>query len=78
MPNELIYLCQFYANYYGMIIHTVYNPIDFTIKGYIIFRNTKKNYSIMCAGMTDKEITSHFHLMIYDILAENAINDIRG
>lgn len=76
MPfDEITKLCQFYAEQYGMIFHTVYDPASFIIKGHILFRNTRKNFSIMYAGMSDKEIASHFHTIIYDILAEEAIAD---
>lgn len=70
MPDEITALCRFYADQYGMIFHNVYDPVWFTLKGYIVFRNTIKNYSIECAGMSDKEIVVHFHMIIYDVLAE--------
>lgn len=70
MPYEIIELCRFYADQYGMIFHTDYDPVLFVLKGHIVFRNTRKNYSIMCAGLPDKEIAGHFHSIIYDVLAE--------
>ena len=70
MPYEITELCRFYADQYGMIFHTVYDPVFFVLKGHIVFRNTRKNYSIMCAGLSDKEIAGHFHSIIYDVLAE--------
>lgn len=70
MPYEITALCRFYADQYGMIFHTVYDPKFFVLKGHIIFRNTRKNYAIMCAGKSDKEIAGHFHTIIYDVLAE--------
>lgn len=69
MPDEITFICRFYADQYGMIFHTVYDPVFFVLKGHIIFRNTNRNFSIMCAGLTDKEITSYFHGIIYDVLA---------
>ncbi|MBO5853317.1 MAG: hypothetical protein J6Q61_01110 [Bacteroidales bacterium] len=70
MTDEITKLCRFYADQYGMIFHNVYDPIFFVLKGHIIFRNNRKNYSIMCAGLSDKEIVGHFHSIIYDVLAE--------
>lgn len=74
MPEGVTALCQFYADQYGMIFHTVYDPVFFTIKGHIIFKNVLKNFDIMCAGLTDKEIAGYFHAIIYDVLAECALN----
>lgn len=70
MPDEIINLSRFYSDQYGMIFHNIYSPIDFTLKGYIIFKSIKKNYLIMCSGLTEKEIAEHFHMIIYEILAE--------
>lgn len=70
MPNGITDLCRFYADQYGMIFHTVYDPMFFAIKGHIIFRHTRKNFSIMCAGLSDKEIVEHFHTIAYDVIAE--------
>lgn len=70
MPDEIINLCRFYTDQYGMSIKTIYDPVSFVIKGHIVFRNTHRNYSIMCAGLSDKEIAGHFHTIIYDVLAE--------
>ena len=72
MPDEIIALSRFYADQYGMIFHNVYDLVFLTLKGYIIFRNTRKDYSIRCAGLTDKEIAGYFHSIIYDVLAEEA------
>lgn len=74
MSDEITALCQFYAEQYGMIFHTVYDPVYFVLKGHIVFHRTRKNFSIMCAGMTDKEIAGRFHSIIYDVLAENGRN----
>lgn len=76
MPDGITDLCRFYADQYGMIFHTVYDPRFFIIKGDIVFRNTRKNFSIMCAGMTEKEIIGHFHTIIYDVLAAAARLDV--
>lgn len=70
MPYEITELCRFYADQYGMIFHIVYDPVFFVLKGHIVFRNTIKNYFIMCSGLSDKEIAGHFHSIIYDVLAE--------
>ena len=70
MLDEITALCRFYADQYGMIFRTVYDPVFFRIKGHIVFRNTRKNYSIMCKGLSEKEIVGHFHMIIYDVLAE--------
>lgn len=72
MPDEITALCRFYADQYGMIFHTVYDPRVFILKGEIVFRNTRKNFSIMYAGMSEKEIIGHFHTIIYDVLAVSA------
>lgn len=74
MMDAITKLCQFYADQYGMIFHTVYDPMFFVLTGHIVFKNTRKNYSIMFAGMSDKEIVEHFHLMIYDVLIEEGRN----
>lgn len=70
MPDEITELCRFYADQYGMIFHTRYDPVFFVLKGHIVFRNTTKNFSIMCAGRTDKEIAGSFYSIIWDVLAE--------
>ena len=70
MSDKINALCQFYADQYGMIFHTVYDPVFFVLKGHIVFRNARKNFSIMCAGLSDKEIAEHFHSIIYDVLVE--------
>ena len=70
MPDEVAELCRFYRDQYGMIIQTMYNPIGFTLSCHIVFQNTRKDFSIMCAGLSDKEIAGHFHSIIYDVLAE--------
>lgn len=71
MPDEVINLCRFYSDQYGMIFHTVYDPVYIVIKGYILFRNTRKNFIIYCGdGRTDKEIAGNLHTIIYDVLAE--------
>lgn len=70
MADAINELRQFYSDQYGMIFHTVYDLVFFTLKGYIVFRNTRKNFSIMFAGLSDKEIVGHFHSIIYDVLAE--------
>lgn len=70
MPDEITALCQFYADQYGMIFHTIYDPVLFLLKGHIVSRNTTKSFSIMCAGLSDKEIAGHFHSIIFDVLAE--------
>lgn len=72
MYDELDALCQFYTDQYGMRIHIVYDPVSFVMEGYIVFQNTRKNYTIKYAGMTGKEIAQHLHLIIYDVLAEDA------
>lgn len=72
MPDEVTALCRFYADQYGMIFHTVYDPTFFTIKGHIIFKNVLKHFCIMCAGLSNKEIAGYFHTIIYDVLIENA------
>lgn len=71
MPDEAEALCHFYADQYGMIFHTVYDPVSFVLKGHIVFRNTMKYFSIITAGMTDKEIIGYLHSIIYDILADD-------
>lgn len=73
MLDEITALCRFYADQYGMIIHAVYDPAFFVLKGHIVFRSIRKNYSIMCAGRTDKEIAGSFHSIIYDVLAEEGV-----
>lgn len=73
MPDEVTALCRFYADQYGMIFHTTYDPMFCTIKGHIIFKNVSKNFAIMCAGITDKDIASYFHTIIYEVLAESAL-----
>lgn len=73
MPDGINDLCRFYADQYGMIFHTVYDPLFFTIKGEILFRNTRKNYCIRCAGLSDKEIIGHLHSIIYDVLVEEGM-----
>lgn len=78
MPDEITVLCRFYAEQYGMIIHVVYDPAFFVLKGDIVFRNIRKNYSIMCAGRTDKEIAGSFHSIIYDVLAEECVMGLEG
>lgn len=75
MPDEITALCRFYADQYGMIFHAVYDPVFFVIKGHIIFRNTRKNYTIMCAGLSDKEIVGYFHSIIYDVLVEEGVKE---
>ena len=70
MPDEITELCRFYADQYGMVFHTTYDPASLLLKGHMVFRNTTKNVSIVCAGHTDKEIAESFHSIIYDILAE--------
>jgi hypothetical protein len=70
MPDGIDALSAFYANQYGMSIHIIYDPVFFTLKGHIIFRNVRKNYAIMCAGLSDKEIVGYFHGIILDVLAE--------
>ena len=40
MPDEITELCRFYADQYGMIFYTVYDPVFFVLKGHIAFRNT--------------------------------------
>ena len=70
MPEEITDLCRFYADQYGMIFHTVYDPLHFILKGHIVFRNARINYSIMCSFRTEKEIAQIFHSIIYDVLAE--------
>jgi len=74
MLDAIAELRQFYTDQYGMTIQTVYDPVHFTLNGHIVFRNTRKNYSIMCAGLSDKEIAGYFHSTIYDVLAEDAIH----
>lgn len=73
MPDELIALCRFYADQYGMVFQTMYDPVFFIIKGHIIFKNVLKNFTIMCAGLSDKEIADYFHTIIYVVLAESAL-----
>ena len=70
MPDEITELCRFYADQYGMIFHTTYDPVFLLLKGHIVFRNITKNFSIMCAGRTGKEIAGSIHSIIFDILAE--------
>lgn len=70
MPNEIDELCRFYADQYGMIFNIIYDPVFFVLKGNIVFHNTTKNFSIMCEGLSDKEIAGHFHYIIIDVLAE--------
>ena len=70
MPDGIIELCRFYEDQYGMIFQIDYDLVFFVLKGHIVFRNTRKNYSIMCAGLPDKEIAELFHSIIYDVLAE--------
>ena len=70
MPDEVILLCRFYADQYGMIFHTVYDPLHFEVKVHIVFRNTKQNFKIFCEGLSDKEIAGYFHTIIYDVLAK--------
>lgn len=77
MPDELIALSRFYADQYGMIIHTVYDPVFNELKGHIVFKNTHRNFSFMCVGLSDKEIVRHFHSIIYDVLAEEGMNPER-
>ena len=72
MLDEITRLCQFYADQYGMIFNTVYDPVFFTIKGLIVFRHKYKYYTIMCAGLSDKEIAGQFHSIIYGVLAEQS------
>lgn len=72
MPDGITALCDFYSNQYGMIFHTVYDPVFFVLKGHIVFKNTTKHYSIFCAGFSDKEIVEYFHSLIYDILCEES------
>ena len=73
MPDEITVLCQFYAEQYGMIFHVVFDPAFYVLKGHIIFGNTHRNFSIICAGFADKEIAGHFHSIIYDVLAEESV-----
>jgi hypothetical protein len=70
MPDEVNAICRFYADQYGMIITTIYDPVFFVLKCHIVFGNTMKNISIRCAGLSDKEIVEYFHTIIYDVLAE--------
>ena len=73
MPEEVTALCRFYADQYGMIFQITYDPVSFTIKGHIIFKNVLKKFSIICAGLTDKKIAEYFHAIIYDVLAESVL-----
>ena len=70
MPEEVTDLCRFYADQYGMIFHTVYDPVNFMLKGHIVYRNDRINYAIMCAFKTEKEIAKIFHSIIYDVLSK--------
>lgn len=76
MPEEIIDLCRFYADQYGMIFYMVYDPVNFIIKGHMVFRNVRKNYCIMCAGMTEKEMAGNFHTIIYDVLDEGCEKNV--
>lgn len=73
MVDGITDLCRFYTDQYGMVFRIVYDPVHFTLKGHIVFRNTRKNFSIMCAGLSDKEIAGHFHSIIYNVLAEDLV-----
>lgn len=73
MPDEVIELCKFYANQYGMTFYTVYDPCDFVLKGHIIFHNIKRNFLIRCEGVPYKSIANHFHTIIFDVLADYEI-----
>ena len=73
MVDGITDLCRLYTDQYGMIFRIVYDPMHFTLKGYIVLRNTRKNFYIMCAGLSDKEIAGYFHSTIYDVLAEDLV-----
>lgn len=74
MPDKITELCWFYTDQYGMRFRTVYDAMHRVLKGHIVFRNTEKNFSIMCVGLSDKEIVAQFHLIIYDVLIEEGRN----
>lgn len=76
IPDEVIELSQFYAEQYGMIIHMVYDPVFFVLKGHVIFRNTKRNFSIICTRYSEKEIANEFHGIIYEVLATESFNQL--
>lgn len=67
--DKLDDLIRFYVDQYGMTIHYTYDPVFFTVKGYVLFK-IKKNFEIECAGLSPDEISGYMHTVIYDVLAE--------
>lgn len=69
MLDKLDDLIRFYADQYGMTIHYTYDPVFFTVKGFVLFK-IKKNFTIFCDGLSQEEIAGYMHGVIYDILEE--------
>ena len=75
--DKLDDLIRFYVDQYGMTIHYTYDPVFFTVKGYVLFK-IKKEFTIFCAGLSPEEIAGHMHTVIYDVLAEGSRYADRG
>lgn len=70
--DKLDNLIHFYVNQYdGMTIHYTYDPVFFTVKGYVLFK-TKKDFMINCVGLSPEQIAGYVHTVIYDVLWEDA------
>lgn len=60
MPDGITAFCRFYADQYGMIFHTVYDPRFFIIKGDIVFRNTRKTFPLCVQECQKKKLSDIF------------------
>ena len=77
MLDKLDDLIRFYVDQYGMTIQYTFDPVFFTVKGYVLFK-IKKEFTIFCAGLSPEEIAGHMHTVIYDVLAEGSRYADRG
>lgn len=61
-------LIRFYIDQYGMKIKYQYNPIYCIIKGTIEYKQTKRNFMVLCASSAPEEISGRVHTFIIDVL----------
>lgn len=77
MLDKLDDLIRFYVDQYGMSIHYTYDPVFFTIKGYVLFK-IKREFTIFFAGLSPEELAGQMHTVILDVLAEGSRYADRG
>ena len=61
-------LIRFYIDQYGMEIKYQFDPIYYTIKGTIKYKQTERDFLVECALSAPEEIAGRVHTCILDVL----------